>query len=47
MGTSKRSRAWRDQIEIGQRRLDHDHVGALFQVQFDLAHGLAPLAGSI
>ena len=32
-----------DQVEVGHGRLDHDHVGALFQVQFDFPHGLAPV----
>ncbi len=43
MGTSKRWRACADQVEIGHRRLHHDHVGAFFQVQLDLAHGFAPV----
>ena len=43
IGTSKRSRACADQIEIRHRRLDHDHVGAFFQIELDLAHGLAPV----
>ena len=28
-------------VEIRHRRLHHDHVRAFFQIEFDLAHGLA------
>ena len=33
-----------DDVQVGQRRLDHDHVGALLQVQQGLEHGLAAVA---
>ena len=33
-----------DDVEIGERRLDHDHVGALGHVEGDLGQRLAPVA---
>jgi hypothetical protein len=36
-----------DDVQVGARGLDHDHVGALELVEFELAQGLAALAGSI
>src|SRR5580658_1337490 len=35
-----------DYVEVGQGRLDHDHVSALFDVELDFAHGFAQV-GSI
>ena len=34
-----------DHVEVGQRRLDHDHVGALLDVEQRLAHGLVGVGG--
>ena len=33
----------RDQVAVGERRLDHHHVGALLHVEQRLAHRLAPV----
>src|SRR5208282_5880881 len=35
-----------DYVEVGHGRLDHDHVGAFFDVERDFAHGFAEV-GSI
>ena len=37
----KMVRGQADDVEIGEGRLDHDHVGPFGQVQFDLAEGLS------
>jgi hypothetical protein len=34
-----------DDVKVGQRRLDHDDVGPLLDVEPDLAHGLVAVGG--
>src|SRR5207237_9564417 len=34
-----------DYVQIRHGRLDHDHVGAFFDVEFNLAHGFAEVCG--
>ena len=44
IGTSTRCAGRLDHVEVGERRLDHHHVGALGDVGVDLAQRLAGVA---
>ena len=44
-GTSKRVLDPADDVEVGEGRLDHDHVSAFGEVEGDLAEGLVAVGG--